>query len=304
MAQTKRKDTPMIKLANHVEPPLPRRRPAGAAVKYGMDAYLASIRNLPLLSREEEQRLFREMANGSPAVCAEAKNAIIRANLRLVVKVALAYRDYGVPVCDLVSEGNLGLLKAVDRFDPDRGVRFSTYAVWWIRQDVRRALDQQCGQVRIPTHLRERIRHYRTLHGVLGRPPEDAETMRECGVNRHSAEEVRRTAQFREISLHAPAHPQDECELRERIPDSTLCPERLAVEAEHRRLVKHLLAGLDERSRMVIQLRFGLSGSAPVSLEKIADRIGLSRERVRQIQQETLSRLHDQTAIPVRVHAA
>jgi RNA polymerase primary sigma factor len=287
----------MIKLADHVYPPLPQRRPAGSAVKYGLDAYLASIRDLPLLSREEEQRLFREMSDGRcPAVRDEAKNAIIRGNLRLVVKVALAYRDYGVSICDLVSEGNLGLLKAVDRFDPDRGVRFATYAVWWIRQEVRRALDQQCGQVRIPTHLRERIRRYRTLRGTLGRAPEDTETMQECGVNRHSAGEVRRTEQFCEISLHAPTHPEDDRDLHERIPDSTLSPERLTIEAEDHHLVKRLLAGLDDRARTVIQLRFGLDGAPPVSLEKIADRIGLSRERVRQIQLETMSQLQAQVA--------
>lgn len=293
----------MIKLADHVEPPFPRHRPSGAAVKYGLNAYLASIRDLPLLSREEEQRLFREMRHGRPAIREEAKNAIIRGNLRLSVKVALAYRDYGVPVCDLVSEGNLGLLKAVDRFDPDRGVRFATYAVWWIRQDVRRALDQQCGQVRIPTHLRERIRRYRSLRGTLGRAPEDAETMQECGINLNSAGEVRRTEQFREISLHAPTHPEDDRELRERIPDSTLSPEHLAIEAEHHRLIHHLLAGLDERARTVIQLRFGLDGAPPVSLEKIAGRIGLSRERVRQIQLDSLSWLQAKATVPAQVHA-
>jgi len=285
----------MIKLADRLQEPLRTWRPASPEARHGIGAYLGWIRHLPLLSRDDEARLFRELRQGRTASAREtARHALVRGNLRLVVKVALAYRGYGVAIDDLVSEGNLGLLKAIDHFDCARGTRFATCAVWWIRQEVRRALDRQVGQVRIPTHLRERIRHYRSLCGQLGRSAEHAETMRECGVGARAADSIRRVGGFREVSLQSPAlmpDGDDGRSLAETLPDTSLAPDRLAAEAEHRRLLQHLLSGLEPRARTVIRLRYGLDGETPASLEKVASRVGLSRERVRQIQEETLAQM-------------
>jgi len=267
------------------------------ASRHGLDQYLAELRRVPLLTPVEERRQFRELRHGSPAAQAAARETIIQANLRLVVKVALAYRDFGVPLGDLVSDGNLGLLKALDRFDSRRGVRFATYAIWWIRQEVRRALDRQLGPVRLPTHLRERLRRYRGLQSQMGRVPDESKIMSACRLGRHAAAELQRAGRFHEVSLQETVAEGSDRSLAETLPDSSLAPDQLAIEAETRRLVGRLLRDLDERARMVLRLRFGLA-SEPVSLERIAGLVGLSRERVRQIQQESLAQLQAQFCVP------
>jgi RNA polymerase primary sigma factor len=246
--------------------------------------YLDEIRRIPLLSRDDEVALARRVRAGD----AEAKARLIEANLRLVVQIARRYLNRGLPLPDLIEEGNLGLIRAVEKFDPDRGTRFSTYATWWIRQAVARALANQARLIRLPVHVELLLGRYhreqQRLTQVLGRPPTLEEVARELGMpveQLAELDEIRRSP----VSLEG-------SRLGATVEDSTASPAAgLASFMRERTEFLGLLDDLAENERRVLRLRFGLDGREPQTLEAIGRDLGLTRERVRQIEAAGLRKL-------------
>ena len=254
-------------------------------------AYLSEISLIPLLDADEERRLAERVAEGD----AEARRRMIESNLRLVVSVARGYVGRGVPLLDLIAEGNLGLIRAVEKFDASRRLRFSTYATWWIRDGVQRALMSQSRTVRLPVHvLREfaqALRMRRQLTHELGRMPSIDELARNLGKTGADVAGLF-TLTDRISSLDAPMSPSDDRALIEQliVDDTDALLARTSGDPRDSR-IEHFLAQLSERQRLVLQRRYGLNDHATQSLAEIAAELGLTRERVRQIQSEALVRL-------------
>jgi RNA polymerase primary sigma factor len=256
-----------------------------------LGAYLKEIGEIPLLTRADEQRLGKRIKKGDRA----AREQMIRANLRLVVKIAQDYAGLGLPLLDLISEGNIGLMKGVERFDPNRGTKFSTYGAWWIKQSVRRALANQSKTIRLPVHLVDKLAKMRRiavqLFDELGREPTDEELAKEIGVTAQRVAQLRRIS-MRPTSLNAMVGDEADAELGDLIADETaVMPGR---DLESRNLLKELrsvLHILDERERAILSLRFPLSDETPPTLEQIGKRFKVTRERIRQIQNVALKKL-------------
>ena len=256
-----------------------------------LGAYLKEIGEIPLLTRADEQRLGKRIKKGDRA----AREQMIRANLRLVVKIAHDYAGLGLPLLDLISEGNIGLMKGVERFDPNRGTKFSTYGAWWIKQAVRRALANQSKTIRLPVHLVDKLAKMRRiavqLFDELGREPTDEELAKEIGVTAQRVAQLRRIS-MRPTSLNAMVGDEADAELGDLIADETaVMPGR---DLESRNLLKELrsvLHILDERERAILSLRFPLSDETPPTLEQIGKRFKVTRERIRQIQNVALKKL-------------
>ena len=256
-----------------------------------LGAYLKEIGEIPLLTRADEQRLGKRIKKGDRA----AREQMIRANLRLVVKIAHDYAGLGLPLLDLISEGNIGLMKGVERFDPNRGTKFSTYGAWWIKQAVRRALANQSKTIRLPVHLVDKLAKMRRIAGQLfdelGREPTDEELAKEIGVTAQRVAQLRRIS-MRPTSLNAMVGDEADAELGDLIADETaVMPGR---DLESRNLLKELrsvLHILDERERAILSLRFPLSDETPPTLEQIGKRFKVTRERIRQIQNVALKKL-------------
>ena len=253
--------------------------------------YLREISKTPLLTAEEELVLSERIKKGDP----EARSHMIRANLRLVVKIAHDYANYGMPVTDLISEGNIGLMKAVERFDPEKGGRLSTYAAWWIKQSIKRALANQSKTIRLPVHMVDKIAKIRRiatmLTEVMGREPTDEELADEIGVPRRKLAMLRR-ASYRPTSLDSPINEGEATEYGEVISDErAVNPLEMLSGKSLRGELDGLLLVLDERERRIIDERFGLDGSQALTLEEVGREFGMTRERIRQLQNIALTKM-------------
>ncbi len=257
----------------------------------GLDLYLAQIGRTPLLTKHEEQVLAQRIEAGDEA----AKRRMVEANLRLVVSIAKKYRGHGVGFLDLIQEGTIGLVRAVEKFEWRRNLKFSTYATWWIRQAVQRAVANQSRTIRVPVHVHDRIRKIdrarRTLEAKLGREPSDEEVAKEAKL---SVAEVRDADQTRlqTISLQRPTGDEGDTELGDMIADTSGEDVTETVGERMRNETLELaLARLTPRTRRIIELRYGLGGGEPMLLEAVGREVGLTRERVRQLEQEALTQL-------------
>ena len=258
---------------------------------YGFQLYLRQIAQYPLITPAQEVVLAAKIKKGNSA----AKAEMIRANLRLVVKIARDYANLGLPLLDLISEGNIGLVKAVERFDPAKGGKLSTYGSWWIKQSIKRALANQGKTIRLPVHLIDKIAKIRRvgagLSDELGREATDEEIAEEVGMNAGKVTLLKQ-ASIRPASLDAPVGEEDSTEFGELVGDEMAVDPFESLSDKNMQLeVGDLLVQLDERERKIINARFGLDGSDPVTLEEVGDKFGVTRERIRQLQNIALGKM-------------
>ena len=259
----------------------------------GMRIYLREIGRVNLLTPEEEVKLARRIKRGDE----KARQLMIRANLRLVVKIAGDYARRGLPLLDLISEGNLGLMKAVDRFDPKKGGKLSTYAAWWIKQGIRRALANQGKTIRLPSHMVDKLfrmrRMQETLAHQLGRVPTPAELAKKLDVTEKTVKYWLEVSQ-RPTSLDVPLGDDGRESLGDTISDAQAkSPFEELNDQQLLEEMAHYLKTLDEREQVILQRRFGLNGLAAESLEEVGARLGITRERVRQLQNQALATLRE-----------
>jgi RNA polymerase primary sigma factor len=253
--------------------------------------YLRSIGKVDLLTAAQEVELAKRIERGDML----AKRQMVEANLRLVVSIAKGYLGRGLSFLDLIQEGSLGLIRAVEKFDYRRGYKFSTYATWWIRQAVTRAIADKARTIRIPVHMVEklnRVAHVeRQLVQRLGREPEPAEIAAELRWPLSDVRDILRVAQL-PVSLEKPVGDEDESELGDFVADEAVAePFEEASEHLQKEGVRKALEALPERERQVIELRYGLSGLEPLTLEEVGRTFGVTRERIRQIENSTLKKL-------------
>jgi RNA polymerase primary sigma factor len=253
--------------------------------------YLRSIGQVELLTAAQEVELAKRIERGDML----AKRQMVEANLRLVVSIAKGYLGRGLSFLDLIQEGSLGLIRAVEKFDYRRGYKFSTYATWWIRQAVTRAIADKARTIRIPVHMVEklnRVAHVeRQLVQKLGREPEPAEIAEELRWPVSDVRDILRVAQL-PVSLEKPVGDEDESELGDFVADdAVLEPFEEASEHMQKEGVQRALEALPDRERRVIELRYGLSGGEPLTLEEVGRTFGVTRERIRQIENNTLKKL-------------
>ena len=265
---------------------------SGSAKEGSLDQYLQEISQYPLIDRAEEARLAKLIRKGEE----EALDKLVRSNLRFVVSVAKKYQNQGVPLSDLINEGNLGLIRAAHKFDETKGIKFISYAVWWIRQAILQALAEQSRIVRVPLNRAGALyrvgRQKSNLLQELGREPTVEEIAQELDVTR---EEVERTLAIQQshLSLAAPMQPGDEKgRLLDYLPDQfSPGPEDEAYEHALKATVQDALSSLKEREAKILRLYYGLDGQDPMTLEDIGSLLGITRERVRQIKEKALVRL-------------
>jgi len=253
-----------------------------------LQLYLREIGQVKLLTPAEEIALAKRIKRGDKS----AREHMIKANLRLVVKIARDYENLGLPLLDLINEGNIGLMKGVERFDPKKGAKLSTYASWWIKQAIKRALANQSKTIRLPVHVVDKVAHIRRaemrLREVLDREPTDEEVASELGLD---AKRVRRYRQASRapVSLDAPIGDDENDRVSEVVadPNAALPSEQLVYESDNE-LVQEILATLPEREREILAMRFGLNDGKERTLEEVGERFGVTRERIRQIQEQAL----------------
>jgi RNA polymerase primary sigma factor len=257
----------------------------------GLNRYLREIGRFPRLTPQQEIELAAKIKKGD----AKAREQMINANLRLVVTIAHDYANLGLPLLDLVSEGNIGLTKAVERFEPAKGAKLSTYAMWWIKQSIKRALANQSKTIRLPVHLVDKVAKVRRvslqMSDELGREPTDDELGEEIGIASDKVARLRSVG-IRPASLDAPIGDDDSTEFGEVIGDEDAqTPFELLRDESLRSEVDGLIAVLDSREKKIISQRFGLDGGKPKTLEDVSKGFGVTRERIRQLQNIALAKL-------------
>jgi RNA polymerase primary sigma factor len=269
---------------------LDERRTADAAETDGLQLFLRQIAQTPLLSAADEVRLAKRVERGDPL----ARQQMIEANLRLVVSIAKSFRGYGVPFVDLIQEGSIGLVRAVEKFDWRRGNKFSTYATWWVRQAVQRALTRDARTIRVPAHIVERRQRIVSvasdLEAALGREPRRSELAQATGLSRRQIAQAVQATEL-PVSLNELAGPGIRREeLGELIADPRASDPALgAEESDWRRRVRQAVEELPQRERLVIEQRFFVDGGR--TLEDIAGDVGVTRERIRQLEQQAFRKL-------------
>ena len=269
----------------------PQNSPAMNDIDTGLNRYLQEIGRVPLLTPEKELELARSARKGD----AEARERMIVSNLRLVVTIAHDYAHLGLPMADLISEGNIGLTKAIDRFDPTRGAKLSSYAVWWIKQSMKRGLANQGKLIRLPVHLVDKIAKVRRvalqMSDRLGREPNDDELAEEIGIATDKIARLR-TVGIRPASLNSPTGDDDSTEFGDSVSDEKAqTPFELFRDKDLLSDMDGLLNVLDQRERTLIFRRFGLDGERPRTLEEVGKDLGVTRERIRQLQNVALAKL-------------
>jgi RNA polymerase primary sigma factor len=270
---------------------------ADATLTDALTLFLKQIGRVELLTPAQEVELAKRIERGDLA----AKNAMVEANLRLVVSIAKRYRNQGLPFLDLIQEGTLGLVRAAEKFDYRRGFKFSTYATWWIRQAVARALADKSRTIRMPVHVVEKLnrigRVERQLRAQLGRDPTPAELAAATGLAEDEVQHIVQTAQA-PVSLEKPVGDEEESELGHFIEDQGASrPDEAAETSMRNQELARAMASLSPRERRILELRFGLNGERPRTLDEVGRTFNVTRERIRQIESQSLKKLAAVTAV-------
>ncbi|HWO79950.1 MAG TPA: sigma-70 family RNA polymerase sigma factor [Gaiella sp.] len=256
-----------------------------------LQLFLKDIGKVPLLTAAQEVELAKRIERGDHS----AKQAMVEANLRLVVSIAKRYRNQGLPFLDLIQEGTIGLVRAAEKFDWRKGFKFSTYATWWIRQAVARAIADKGRTIRMPVHVVEKLnkisRSERKLRGELGREPTSAEIALDLDLTLDEVEQIKRSAQT-PVSLEKPVGDEEESEFGHFLTDeSEPLPDEAAEVAMRREALRSILGALSPRERQVLELRYGLDGQQPRTLDEVGRAFNVTRERIRQIEHQSLKKL-------------
>ena len=261
-----------------------------------LQMYLKDIGKVKLLSSKEEKLLGKQIKEGRLPQADIAKRKLIQANLRLVVSIAKRYIGQGVLFMDLVQEGSLGLIKAAEKFDYSKNFKFSTYATWWIKQTIIRAISNNSRTIRIPVHMADKIRKYKkvytTLSFELGHEPSDQDIAERMGLSVRKLSTIKKSIIREPISLETPV--TDDLNIGDYIQDKKHnSPEEQTKTSTLKGSVSHLLSTLDEREKKIINYRFGINGCAPMTLEQLGREMGYSKERIRQLEDIALAKIRE-----------
>lgn len=268
------------------------------APEAGLEVYLKQINDTPLLTAEEEQQLARELRGEDPEIAWEARDRMVRSNLRLVVNIAKNYSGRGLPISDLIEEGNIGLLRAVEGFDPDQGSRFSTYAGWWIKQAIKRALVGAGQPVNIPVYMVEEISKWRAkateIEKQFGRPATNEEIIKALKLPAKRAKIIQNALTALSSGAKTIVIDDEQMDLSETlVDDRNGSPDEKLFDEGEQQVIKELLSQLDDREATILRLRYGFEGKTQMTLKEVGESIGLTRERVRQLERLALAKLEE-----------